>query len=47
MADSYRILSKGAEAEIEEKKSRFICVTFPVESEEEARARIEEVKKKH
>lgn len=47
MADSYRILSKGAEAEIEEKKSRFICVTFPVESEEDARARIEEVKKKH
>ena len=35
------------EAELVEKRSRFIGQVWPVESEDEARARIEETKKKH
>ncbi len=35
------------EAELTEKRSRFIGRVWPVESEEEARARIEETRKKH
>ena len=35
------------EAELVEKRSRFIGRVWPVESEEEARARIEETKKRH
>lgn len=47
MADSYKILYKGGEAEIEVKKSRFIATTRPVKSEEEAAAFISEIKKKY
>ncbi len=43
----YLIPTKIAEAEFVEKKSRFIGHIWPVETEEEARARIEEMKKKH
>lgn len=43
----YKILQKGASSEIVEKKSRFIAVLAPAESEEEASAFIESVKKKH
>ena len=43
----YYIPTKMAQAEFVEKKSRFIGSIWPVETEEEARARIEEVKKKH
>ena len=32
----YRTIYQGAEAEIVEKKSRFIAEVFPVDSEEEA-----------
>lgn len=52
MADStefenYILLTKGAEAEIVEKKSRFIATVRPVATEEEAVAFIEEMKKKY
>ena len=43
----YLIPTGHAEAELVEKRSRFIGQVWPVESEAEARARIEETKKKH
>ena len=43
----YQIPTGFAEAELVEKRSRFIGQVWPVESEAEARARIEETKKKH
>ena len=45
--DSYRVLLSGGEGEIVEKKSRFIATVRPVETEEEALAFIEEMKKKY
>ena len=47
MADSYKILYEGGEAEIDVKKSRFIATTRPVKTEEEAVAFIAEMKKKY
>ena len=47
MADSYKILYEGGEAEIEVKKSRFIATVAPIETEEEALAFIEKMKKKY
>lgn len=47
MADSCRIIYEGKQAEIVEKKSRFIASVRPVWSEEEAVAFIEETKKKY
>lgn len=47
MADSYKILYEGGEAEIEVKKSRFIATTRPVKTEEEAVSFIAEMKKKY
>lgn len=47
MIESYRILYKGGQGEITEKKSRFIATARPVETEEEAVAFIEEMKKKY
>lgn len=43
----YRVLLKEARGELEEKKSRFLCVVRPVHSEKEAAALIEETKKKY
>ena len=43
----YYVPTKIAEAEFVEKRSRFIGNIWPVESEEEARAHIEEMRKKH
>lgn len=43
----YRVLLKEGTGEIEEKKSRFICVVRPVHSEQEAVSFIEETKKKY
>lgn len=43
----YRIVCLGGQGEIEEKKSRFIATVAPVESEEEAAAFIESIKKKY
>jgi len=45
--NEYLIPTGSAEAELVEKRSRFIGQLFPAESEEEARAFIEQVKKKH
>ncbi len=45
--DSYRVLLEGAEAEIVEKKSRFIATVAGCETEEEAVRFIESVKKKY
>ena len=45
--DDYVLLIKGAEAELVEKKSRFIATVRPVASEEEAAAFREELKKKY
>ena len=44
-ANGYKIVYKGGEGEIVEKKSRFIAYVKPVDSEEEASAFIEEIKK--
>ena len=46
-AFSYRVLLEGGEGEIVEKKSRFIATIRCVESEEEAVAFIDEMKKKY
>ena len=43
----YRIVYEGGQGEIVEKKSRFIATIAPVESEEEATAFIEAVRKKY
>lgn len=45
--EDFLLLVKGAEAEIVEKKSRFIATVRPVTSEEEAVAFIDEMKKKY
>lgn len=45
--NSYKIVYEGGVGEIEEKKSRFIAYVKPVNSEEEASAFIDEIKKKN
>lgn len=45
--EDFVLLIKGAEAELIEKKSRFIATVRPVESEKEAVAFVEEMKKKY
>ena len=45
--EDFLLLTKGAEAELVEKKSRFIATVRPVSSEEEAIAFIDEMKKKY
>ena len=47
MAEPYRFVYDGKEAEIIEKKSRFIATVFSVETEEEAEAYLEQTKKKY
>ncbi len=47
MQNQYRTVYRGAEAEIVEKKSRFIATVCPVKSEEEALVFIESLKKKY
>lgn len=47
MSDSYKIVYKGGEGEIVEKKSRFIAYVKPVNTEEEAAVFIESIKKKN
>ena len=44
---SYNTVDTGGQAEITEKKSRFIANVFPVSTEEEAFERLEEVRKKY
>ena len=47
MQKEYKTVYTGGEGEIIEKKSRFIATVRPVESEEEALAFIEEMRKKY
>ncbi len=47
MSEEYKIITKGGQGEIVEKKSRFIATVRAVNSEEEATAFIEEMKKKY
>ena len=47
MMENYRTIQKNGLHEIEIKKSRFICHLKRVETEEEAQAFIEEIKKEH
>ena len=47
LLEGYKIVYKGGEGEIVEKKSRFIATVRPVETEEEAVAFINEMKKKY
>lgn len=47
MMEQYKALYEGGEGEIVEKRSRFIANVRPVETEEEAVAFIEEMKKKY
>ena len=47
MLEQYRTVYEGGEGEITEKKSRVIATVHPVESEEEAVAFLEEMKKKY
>ena len=47
MLEQYKTVYEGGEGEIVEKKSRFIATVRPVESEEEALAFLEEMKKKY
>jgi uncharacterized YigZ family protein len=47
MIESYKTVYMGGEEEIIEKKSRFIAVVEHVESEEEATAFVEAIRKKH
>lgn len=47
MEAEYRTIAKRAEAEIEEKKSRFIATVMPVSTEEEALLFINHLKKKY
>ena len=45
--EEFRTISENAEAEIEEKKSRFIANAYYVENEEQVRYYIKEIKKKY
>ena len=45
MLEHYKTIYEGGEGELVEKKSRFIATVRPVETEEEALAFIEEMKK--
>lgn len=47
MRESYKILYQEGQGELTEKKSRFIASLKPVETEEEAAAFIEEIRKKY
>ena len=47
MTESYVVPFGQGEAEYVEKRSRFIGHVWPIDSEEEARRRIEETRKRH
>ena len=47
MVERYLTIYKGGVGELIEKKSRFIATVHPVETEEEALAFVEEIKKKY
>ena len=47
MLESYLTIKEKTSAEIVEKKSKFIATVIPVESEEEAIIKVEEIKKEN
>lgn len=47
MNDTYYVIQKAAEFELREKGSRFIAFAFPVESEDEAKRKLTELRKKY
>ena len=47
MVERYLTIYRGGVGELIEKKSRFIATVHPVETEEEALAFVEEIKKKY
>ena len=47
MLSEYKTVYAGGEAEIVEKKSRFIAFVQPIKTEEEALEFIEKIKKQH
>ena len=47
MPEPIKMIVQGADAEIVEKKSRFIGQIFPIHSEEEAQRIVNEIRKKH
>lgn len=47
MKKNYKVLYQGGMGEIVEKKSRFIAITMPIETEEEAIAFFESIRKKY
>lgn len=47
MPEPIKMIFQGADAEIVEKKSRFIGQIFPIHSEEEAQRIVNEIRKKH
>ncbi len=47
MTDAYRTIARDGEAEIEVKRSRFRCTLERVESEQDARAVVERLRKEH
>ncbi|MCR5691171.1 MAG: YigZ family protein [Eubacterium sp.] len=47
MGQDSRIIYQEGQGEVVEKKSRFIAYIFPAKTEEEALARIQEIRKKH
>ncbi len=47
MDDGYRSIAAPAEGEYKDRGSKFIAYAFPVQSEEEALRRLEELRKKH
>lgn len=47
MVERYTTIARAVQAEIEAKRSRFLCDLVPVASEDEARAVVERARKEH
>ena len=47
MIERYRTIKENGQSEIEIKKSRFICSLRRIESEDQAKSFIQEIKKEH
>jgi len=45
--DSYKTIAKPAEGNYSEKRSKFLAYAFPVQNEQEVKARLAEIQKKH
>lgn len=45
--DTYKTIAKPAEGSYSEKRSKFLAYAFPVQNEQEVKARLAEIQKKH